>query len=210
VPARLLRVALTGGLATGKSYCLDAFARLGVPVIDADSLARAAVAPGADGLTRVAERFGPGVISADGSLDREALGRIVFSDAAARRDLEAIVHPVVFAGIEQWFTGLEQDRASGRNAAPGVAIAEVPLLYETGHASDFDRVIVAACDPEEQKRRAIARGGLSEAEAERRMAAQIPIAEKRRRADYVVDTGGTLADTDRQVGQVLEQLRALK
>jgi dephospho-CoA kinase len=197
VTGRPLRIALTGGIATGKSVCLAAFARLGAAIIDADTLARAAVEPGTPGLALVVRRFGTGVLAAGGRLNREALGRLVFSDADARRDLEAIVHPEVYAGIRRWFEGL-----SGLPAG----VAEVPLLYETDHAVDFDRVVVAACSREEQKRRAMARDGLSEAEVERRLAAQWPIDEKRRRADAVVDTGGTLTETERQVREIWAKL----
>lgn len=195
--ARPLRIALTGGLATGKSYCLAAFARLGAPVIDADTLARAAVEPGTPGLTAVVRRFGAGVLGPDGRLDRDALGRVVFHDAAARRDLEAIVHPEVYAAIARWFDGL---------AGAPAGVAEIPLLYETGHAGDFDRVVVAACSREEQVRRAMARDGLSAADIERRLAAQLPIDVKRARADDVIDTGGSLAETERQVRAVWEKL----
>jgi dephospho-CoA kinase len=193
VTGRPLRIALTGGLASGKSVCLAAFSRLGAPVIDADTLARAAVEPGTPGLALVVRRFGTGVLAPDGRVNREALGRLVFSDADARRDLEAIVHPEVYAGIRRWF-----DDLSGSPAG----VAEVPLLYETDHAGDFDRVVVAACSREEQKRRAMTRDGLSEPEVERRLGAQWPIDEKRRRADAVVDTGGTLAETEQQVRDV--------
>ncbi len=148
---RPLRIALTGGLATGKSFCLAAFARLGAPVIDADTLARAAVEPGTPGLALVVRRFGTGVLAADGRLSRDALSRLVFKDADARRDLEAIVHPEVYAGIRRWF-----DELTGAPAG----VAEIPLLYETDHAGDFDRVVVAACSRDEQKRRAMARDGL--------------------------------------------------
>ena len=193
---RPLRVALTGGIATGKSYCLAAFARLGAPVIDADALARAAVGPGTPGLALVVRRFGTGVLAADGRVSRDVLARLIFEDADARRDLEAIVHPEVYAGIRRWF-----DQLSGVPAG----VAEIPLLYETDHAGDFDRVVVAACSRDEQKRRAMARDGLSEAEAERRLDAQLPIDVKRERADEVVDTGGTLAETERQVREIWEK-----
>src|SRR5438046_2164247 len=130
----MLRVALTGGIATGKSYCLARFASFGVPVIDADQLARDAVAPGSRALEEVAARFGPSILLADGSLDRPSLGRIVFTDRAARADLEAIVHPDVYRRIGEWLASLP----------PGtrVAIADIPLLFETGHTHDFDRVVV--------------------------------------------------------------------
>jgi dephospho-CoA kinase len=199
VADRLLRVALTGGIATGKSRCLRAFASLGTPVIDADALARDAVGPGTPGLAAVAHRFGRGVLAPDGGLDREALGRIVFDDPAARHDLEAIIHPVVYAAIFAWFDSLP---------AGSFGIADIPLLYETGRAGDFDRVIVAACDPAEQRRRVMARDGLAEHEADQRIGAQMPIGEKLARADFVIDTTGADADTYRQVVEVWERLRA--
>lgn len=187
----MLRVALTGGIATGKSYCLARFAALGVPVVDADSLARDAVMPGSPGLRAVVERFGPGVLAADGALDRSALGRIVFGDAKARAALEAIVHPEVYRHIREWFANLP--------AGTRLAIADIPLVFETGHNHDFDAVIVAACDPEEQVRRVMARDGLSAADARARLAAQWPIEEKVRRATRVIWTDGGFAETDRQV-----------
>lgn len=196
----MLRVALTGGIATGKSYCLARFASLGVPVIDADQLARDAVAPGSRALEEVATRFGGSILRPDGSLDRAALGRIVFSDRAARADLEAIVHPEVYRRISEWLAGLP----------PGtrVAMADIPLLFETGHTHDFDRVVVVACNPREQLRRLIARDGLSERDARSRLDSQWPIEEKEARADYVIKTDGTVADTDSQVRTVYEVLVA--
>ena len=194
----MLRAALTGGIATGKSFCLQRFAALGAAVIDADVLAREAVAPGSAGLAAVAARFGPRVLRRDGSLDRGALGQIVFADRAARADLEAIVHPEVYRRIEQWFA----------NLPPGtrLAIADIPLLYETGHEHDFERVIVAACDPDEQIRRLMARDDLNEDQARARLAAQWPIDEKVRRADYVIRTDGSYAETEAQVAALYATL----
>jgi dephospho-CoA kinase len=194
----MLRAALTGGIATGKSHCLRAFAALGAPVIDADILARDVVAPGTPGLSAVVRRFGSGVLDAAGALDRDALGRIVFDDPRARRDLEGIIHPSVYAAITAWFQ--EQE---GRTA---VAIADIPLLFETNHAHDFDKVIVAACSPAEQLNRLMARDGLSAPQARRRIAAQMPIDEKRTRGDYVIDTSGTVSETNRQVAEVWKSL----
>jgi dephospho-CoA kinase len=194
----MLRVALTGGIATGKSYCLAKFASFGVPVLDADKLAREAVVPGSPALAAVAARFGPAVMRADGSLDRAALGRIVFSDRAARADLEAIVHPEVYHRISEWFASTPPKTR--------LAIADVPLLFETGHNHDFDRVIVTACTPAEQMRRLITRDGLSEADARARLNAQWPIEEKVARGDYIIRTDGTLADTDVQVKKTYEML----
>jgi dephospho-CoA kinase len=194
-----LRAGLTGGIATGKSYCLAKFAALGVPTIDADRLAHEAVQPGSATLADVVRRFGSGILLPEGRLDRAALGRLVFADAAARRDLERIIHPVVYAGIERWFSNL---------AGQPFGVADVPLLFETGRAADFDRVIVTACTPEQQRERLLARGGLTEAEVDQRIAAQMPLTEKVRRAKHVIDTSGSLADTDRQVEQVVSAIRA--
>ena len=195
----MLRVALTGGIATGKSYCLRHFAELGVPVVDADRLARDAVAPGSPGLAAVIQHFGPDVVLADGTLDRAALGRIVFEDSRERAALEAIVHPEVYRRIREWFVNLP--------SAARVAIADIPLVFETGHNHDFDAVIVAACRPEEQVRRVMARDGLSEHDAKARLAAQWPIEEKAKRADHVIWTDRSFAETDAQIAAVLAKLR---
>jgi dephospho-CoA kinase len=203
-PAPLRRVALTGGIASGKSYCLSRFAELRVPTIDADVLAREAIEPGTAAFAAVVARFGPEVVSPDGRLDRAALGRRVFDDTPARRDLEQIIHPAVYATINRWFAALEND------AGGHFAIADVPLLYETGHAAEFDAVIVTSCQPEQQLQRLMARGGLTESEARQRISAQLPLADKVRRADYVIDTSGDRSDTDRQVVEVFERLRALQ
>ena len=194
----MLRVALTGGIATGKSYCLRHFTELGVPVVDADRLAREAVAPGSPGLAAVIQHFGPEVLLADGALDRAALGRIVFEDSRARATLEAIVHPEVYLRIREWFVNLP--------SASRVAIADIPLLFETGHNHDFDAVIVAACRPDEQVRRVMARDGLSEHDARARLAAQWPIEEKAKRADHVIWTDRSFAETDAQIADVLSKL----
>jgi dephospho-CoA kinase len=195
----MLRVGLTGGIGTGKSYCLARFATLGLPVIDADALARDAVAPGTPGLAAIAARFGAGVLAADGTLDRPALGRLVFGDTKARAALEAIVHPEVYRRIREWFA----------NLPPGtrIAIADIPLLFETGHNHDFDEVVVAACAPEEQIRRVMARDNLTDAEARARLAAQWPIEEKVKRASHVIWTDRGFAETDRQVGEVYDSLQ---
>jgi dephospho-CoA kinase len=197
---KMLRVALTGGIATGKSYCLVHFAELGVPVVDADKLAREAVSPGSPGLRAVVERFGAEVLSADGSLDRPALGRVVFADPRARAALEAIIHPEVYRHIREWFANLP--------AGTRVALADIPLVFETGHNHDFDAVVVAACDPAEQIRRVMARDGLPEREARTRLAAQWPIEEKVKRATHVIWTDRGFAETDRQIRDVSVRLHA--
>lgn len=194
----MTRAALTGGIATGKSFCLERFAALGAAVIDADVLAREAVAPGSPGLAAVAERFGRRMLREDGSLDRAALGAVVFRDPAARAALEAIVHPEVYRRITDWYANLP--------AGTRLAIADIPLLFETGHEHDFDRVIVAACDPEEQVRRVMARDGVDEQAARARLSAQWPIEEKARRADHVIRTDGNHAETEAQVVRLYDLL----
>ena len=185
------RVALTGGIATGKSHVLAVFARAGVPTVDTDQLARAVVEPGTPALDAIVSRFGPQIVDPSGALDRRALADIVFSDPRARLDLEAIVHPAVRAAAEDWFAALP--------ASAPFAVVAIPLLFETGRERDFDAVIVTACAPETQLARLMARDGLTEPDARRRLDAQLPLDEKRRRADYVIDTDGTVEETDRQV-----------
>jgi len=196
----VLKIALTGGIATGKSHVLRHLAARGVPTIDADLLAREVVEPSSPALAAIVQRFGPDVLDADGALNRRALGDRVFADADARRDLEAIIHPAVYAAIREWLARLEAD------ARHHVAIADIPLLYETQHEADFDRVIVTRCSPDQQLARLLARDGMTKAEARQRLAAQWPIDEKAARADYVIDTSGTFDDTNQQVDRVFEQL----
>ena len=191
------RIALTGGMGTGKSHVRAVFAALGVPTIDADTLAHGAIAAGTPGAAAVVARFGTSIRLADGSIDRRALGVIVFDDVAARRDLEAIVHPAVYNAINRWF----QEQAD----AIGLAVADIPLLFETAHEGDFDVVIVAACPPEEQLRRLMERDRLSEADARSRIAAQLPIEEKIRRANYVVWTTSTAEETEGQVRDIIKR-----
>jgi dephospho-CoA kinase len=198
----MLRVALTGGIATGKSYVLEQFRKRGIPCLDADALARGATLPGSEAARAIAARFGADILTPDGEVDRSRLGAIVFADPAARRDLEAIVHPPVYRAID---AGL---RAFELVGGYEMAIVAVPLLYETGHAADFNRVIVTACPEPLQVRRLLDRGGLSEEEVRQRLAAQWPGGEKARRADFVIRTDGTFDQTNLQVEKVYRSLRS--
>ena len=195
-----LRVALTGGIATGKSHCLAQFAALGAAVVDADELARQVLEADSPGFKQVVARFGREYVRDDGTLDRARLGSLIFADEAARRDLEAIVHPAVYVAIEAWF-------ARRRSAGRRIAIADIPLLYETGRDRDFDRVIVAACPPAMQLERLTSRNQLSVEDAQRRIDSQLPIGEKKGRADYVIDTSGPFEKTNEQVRDVWNKLR---
>ena len=194
----MVRVALTGGIATGKSTVLRVLQAREIPTIDADVLAREVVAPGTPGLEAVVERFGKAVLDVDGALDRRALAALVFSDPLARHDLERIVHPAVYGAIQTWLRRLPNETL--------LAVADIPLLFETGHQADFDQVVVAACPPEEQLRRVMARDGVSEAEARTRLDAQWPIAEKVARAHHVIWTTGPRTETERQVDELVRRL----
>lgn len=192
------RVALTGGIATGKSHCLAVFKSLGAPVIDADQVARDVVAPGSDGLAAVVKQFGRAVLLPNGQLNRAALGMVIFADPAARHRLEDIIHPRVNAVIERWFGSLTEP----------LGIADIPLLFETSREDDFDLIVVAACRPDQQLARLVARTHLSEADARNRIAAQLPLADKVARADYVIDTGGTKDQTEARTKAVWKKLQS--
>jgi dephospho-CoA kinase len=185
-PGRIL-AGLTGGLACGKSTVLARLRELGAGTVDDDAIARRALDPGSPLLERVAAALGRDLLDPDGRLDRARLAERVFADAGRRRELEAIVHPEVVR---------REREESERLLAAGyvVVVCDVPLLYETGGEERFDRVIVVACGPETQLQRAVARG-MTEADARARIAAQMPLEEKARRADLVIDSGGTLTET---------------
>jgi dephospho-CoA kinase len=195
----MLKVALTGGIATGKSHVLGVLRRSGVPCLDADELAHGVMAAGTEASQSIAERFGNEMLDPEGAVDRRRLAPLVFADDGARRDLERIVHPAVYRAIT---AGL---RAFEMVDAPALAVVAIPLLYETGRAADFDRVVVTVCDPGRQRQRLRARG-LTESEVEQRLAAQMPAIEKAGRGDIVIDTNGSFDDTDRQVISALSAL----
>jgi dephospho-CoA kinase len=195
----MLKVALTGGIATGKSHVLNRFREHGVPCLDADALAHGVTAPGTEATTAIAARFGGALLKADGSLDRDALGAIVFADPAARRELEAIVHPGVYRAIA---AGLRAFELIGGSP---LAVVDVPLLYESGHDAEFDRVIVTLCPPELQLARLRERG-MSEPVARQRIEAQWPTDQKAAQADFVIRTDGSISETDAEIESVLHQL----
>ncbi|HET9553129.1 MAG TPA: dephospho-CoA kinase [Anaeromyxobacteraceae bacterium] len=194
-------VGLTGGIATGKSTFAAALRSLGAPVVDADQLARAVVAPGTAALAEIARQFGPGVIGPDGGLDRKALGALVFADAAARRGLEAITHPAIRRAMQAETARLE---AAGHD----LAFYDTPLLYEVGLDAAVALVVVVWAPPEAQLARLAARDGLSRAEAEARLAAQLPVAEKAARADVVIDNADDGAPLGPKAARLLADLRA--
>jgi dephospho-CoA kinase len=192
----VIRVALTGGIASGKSLVAAELARLGAVVIDADVLAREVVEPGTPGLAAVVERFGPEVLDGD-RLDRTRLGTLVFADAAARRDLERIIHPAVRA------RAAELERAAPPDA---VVVHVIPLLVETGQQDDFDRVVVVDADPDTQLARLSSRDGMSEEAARARLAAQASGEERRMAADIVLSNQGSVSDLHAQIGRLWAEL----
>ncbi len=198
----VLRVALTGGIATGKSYVLKRFGQRSLPTVDADQLSREVVRRGQPALAEIRGRFGAEVFQSDGELDRARIAERVFGDASERAALEVIVHPHVRLALERWFDALEAD---GQTT---VGIAAIPLLYETGREADFDKVVVTSCEVAEQLKRLTARDGLSDEDARRRIDAQIPTAEKVTRADFVIRTDGSFQSTDAQADAVCDWLLA--
>ncbi len=178
-------IGLTGGIACGKSAVAALLRQRGHPVIDADQVARQVVAPGTEGLAAIVERFGEELLNADGSLDRTALGRIVFGDSTARRDLEAITHP----RIGQRSGELMRDAAL---AGAERVFYEAALLVETGRHRQFDSLWVVAAPVELQIERVMARDGLSVDEAKERIDAQMPVADKVAVADVVIDNAGEM------------------
>ena len=196
----MLKVALTGGIATGKSYVLARLKERGVATIDADDIVHDALGPGTPATKAIAERFGSVFLEPDGGVHRTRLAGTVFSDPAARKQVEAIVHPIVYATIRKWFETI--DRPMG--------VASIPLLYETGRDKDFDFIVVTVCPPDVQLQRLLDRDRMSDEEARRRVAAQMPAEEKAARGDCVILTGGVPVATDRQVDELVATMNARK
>jgi dephospho-CoA kinase len=192
-------VGLTGGIASGKSTVTAMFRELGAEVIDADQVARDVVEPGTAGLEAVALRF-PGVVDASGRLDRVALGRRVFADPAERRALEAIVHPRIREEVTRRTEALSR-------AGVTVVLYDAALLIENGLHRGMDGVVLVSAPEEVQRARLAARDGLDEAAITARLAAQLPLADKRAHATWVVENGGSLDETRAQVRRIWENIR---
>jgi dephospho-CoA kinase len=197
-----VRIGLTGGIGSGKSEVARRLADRGAVLVDADVAAREVVAPGTPGLARIVDAFGGTVLTADGSLDRERLGSIVFADPARRAELNAIVHPLV----GEWMTAAEE--AGVASAGPdAIVVHDVPLLAENKLADVYDLVIVVDVPPDVQVSRLVSRRGMPADQARSRMAAQVSREQRLAVADIVIDNSGTLDDLDRRVGEVWEELR---
>ncbi|HEX2192580.1 MAG TPA: dephospho-CoA kinase [Acidimicrobiales bacterium] len=197
----MVLIGLTGGIGVGKSSVASLFAERGAVVIDADDLAREVVEPGGPAYAAVVERFGPTVVAGDGRIDRRALADVVFSDPAARADLEAIVHPAVAA--------LRDQRLAELDGTDRVVVAVIPLLVEVGW-HDADAVVVVDCPEEVAVRRLVEGRGMDEADVRRRMAAQASRAQRLARADLVIANDGSPADLAAEVDRAWEWVQALQ
>lgn len=195
----MITVGLTGNAAAGKSAVGEAWTQAGVPVLNADQVAREVVAPGSEGLREVVEAFGPGALDAEGAMDRARMRDVVFRDPEARGRLEAIIHPRVARARDRWL-------AEQREQGMPLAVVEIPLLFEIGAQDQVDRVVVVDAPAEERLRRLVEDRGLSAAEARRLMDAQMDPQRKRARADHVVDNDGDLDDLRVASAGVLAQL----
>jgi len=195
----MLRVALTGNIASGKSSVARVWERLGAPIIDADALARRAVEPGSPALERIAREFGPQVLGPGGGLNREAMREIVFRDEAARRRLEGIVHPEV-ARLRA-----EEERRLEREGAR-IVVNDIPLLFEVGLEDEFDVVVLVDAPEAVRLDRLVRDRGLDPEEAQRMIVAQMPAESKRRRADIVIENVGTLEELEASAERVWREL----
>lgn len=196
----MLRVGLTGGIASGKSTVSRMLAERGVPLIDADLIAREVVAPGTDGLSEVAAAFGGEILAGDGSLDRKKLGERVFADPEERKRLEAILHPRI---QEEQHRRLDALEAAGREA---FAVVDAAVMIESGGWTRFDVLVVVSCSEAQQIERLMARDGIGNLAARHRILVQMPLTEKVKLADRVIDNSGTIAETEGQVEELADWL----
>ncbi len=197
---RLTRVGLTGGIAAGKSAVAELWRAKGAVVIDSDALAHEALAPGTPTNASVAREFGSGVVNADGSINRAALGEIVFRNEARRLVLNGLVHPAVRQKRREAFAALE------RAGDDTVAVAMIPLLYEVGEEKEFDSIVVVACSETTQQARLAAKG-LNESQARARLASQWPLAKKMDRADYVIWNDGSRRTLAEQADTIWKNIK---
>ncbi len=199
----MLKVGLTGSIAVGKSYVCDVLRELGAFVLDADQTAREVVEPGTIGLRRIAEHFGAEVLQANGELDRARLGAIVFADEGKRQLLNSVVHPLVIEAQNDWLTECERENPHK------IAVIDAALMIESESYQRFNKLIIVWCQPSIQLQRLISRNNLSEAEALRRIGAQMPQEEKKRYADFLIDTSDGFASARAQTIEIFEQLKLL-
>jgi dephospho-CoA kinase len=196
----MLRVGLTGGMAVGKSTVASMLRSHDCPVLDADTIGHELLEEGQDAHAEVVAAFGPTILDEHKNIDRTALGKLVFADPEKLKQLNAILHPRIFAVVQNWFTALE------RADPPEVAIVEAALLIESGFSKSLDKLIVCWCRPDQQLERMIERG-LTPEEAQQRVAAQLPNEEKLKLADATIDCSGLIEETERLVASALAKLK---
>jgi dephospho-CoA kinase len=196
----MLRIGLTGGIASGKSTVASMLRDLEYPVLDADSIARELLEPGQEAYKEVVREFGDAILARSGAVDRPKLAAVVFADSAKRARLNQILHPRIQEVVAQWFSAL--DRPGG----PDLAFEDAALILEAGAKKNMDRVVVCWCRPEQQLERLKERG-MTVADAQARIAAQMPMAEKRRLADETIDCSGAVEETQRQLQMVIAHLK---
>jgi len=199
----MLRVGLTGSIGVGKSFVSSVLAELGCYLLDADKTAREVVAVGTPGLAAVVEAFGSGILQPDGTLDRASLSQMIFEDETKRQLLNSILHPFIIAAQD------EQLREWEALDLKGIAVVDAALMIESGGYKRFDKLLVVHCAPEIQLERLMERNQISREEAERRTRSQMPQEEKKRYADFLIDTSYGFDDTRRQTIEVHEKLREL-
>jgi dephospho-CoA kinase len=199
----MLKVGLTGGLASGKSFVGSALVELGCHLIQADELGHQVLSSGGEAYAAVVSEFGPGILARDGEIDRRLLAAEVFGNPARLETLNRLVHPPVFRREAEWMEEV------ARTDAHGIAVVEAAILIETGSYKRFDRVILAVVDEEQQIERAMKRDGTTRAEVRARISRQMPLTEKMKFADYIIDTSGAKSETLRQTREVHESLRRL-
>ena len=195
----MLKVGLTGSIAVGKSFVCEVFRGLGCFVLDADRTAREVVRPGTPGLEKIIAAFGRGILDETGDINRAKLGAIVFADEEKRLLLNSIVHPLVLESQDRWMSARESE------APESTAIVDAALMIESGGYTRFDKLIVAWCEPAIQLQRFMLRDNLDQPDAVNRIAAQMTQDEKKRYADYLIDTSNGFEDTCRQTISVFEQ-----
>lgn len=200
----MLKVGLTGSIAVGKSFVCSVLADFGCHVLDADRTARDVVRPGTSGLESIIEKFGSGVLREDGELDRSALAAVVFADAEMRLILNSIVHPLVIAAQDEWLRGLELSDPEA------IAVIDAALMIESGGYKRFDKLIVVWCEPAIQLTRLMLRENLETPAAQKRIGAQMSQDEKKRYADYLIDTSAGFAEATRHTEAVFKQLKQLQ
>jgi dephospho-CoA kinase len=192
----MITIGLTGGIASGKSLVAELFRRLGAAVIESDSIAREVVEPGTTGWQSVVAEFGQDILASDSTIDRAKLGRIIFSDRERRNTLNAILHPLIINTIRERIADL------GRKYPEALVVADIPLLIECGLQHEFDAVIVVWSPVELQRKRLMERDGLSAAEAQQRIDAQMALNEKQAHATYVIKNDGSEKQTEEQVQKI--------